>query len=195
MKILTEEQIKRLKIYEAELLRWNNHINLIGKSTQNAIWERHFKEGIALTTVLPQDKTGRIADFGSGSGIPGLVLAILTEHPIYLIEADQKKAAFLHHVASLCSCNVTVLTQRIETISPLSIDVAVARACAPLDVLFGFCERHLQAKGEFHFLKGKNVMTEIEAAQNTWTFTYKIHTINLGVDKATLVSGQHLQRS
>src|SRR6202171_2596462 len=88
----------------------------------------------------------KVVDVGSGGGLPGLPLKIARlSLNVTLIEADQAKAAFLVRAcAALGLRDVEVLARRAEELGrdPLyreSFDVAVARALAPMPVLFELC--------------------------------------------------------
>jgi 16S rRNA (guanine527-N7)-methyltransferase len=87
-----------------------------------------------------------VVDIGSGAGLPGLALKI--ERPalsVTLVEADQRKAAFLVQAcAALSLKDVDVVAMRAEVAGHDPryrevFDVAVARALAPMPVLAELC--------------------------------------------------------
>jgi 16S rRNA (guanine527-N7)-methyltransferase len=89
---------------------------------------------------------GRVVDVGSGAGLPGLPLKI--ERPalsVTLVEADQRKAAFLVQACALLGLkDVDVVGMRAEEAGRdpryrEAFDVAVARALAPMPVLVELC--------------------------------------------------------
>ena len=91
-------------------------------------------------------ETERVADVGSGGGLPGLPLKIvLPGLGMTLVEADQAKAAFLVRAcAALGLRDVEVVARRAEEVGRdpsyrESFDVAVARALAPMPVLVELC--------------------------------------------------------
>ena len=84
----------RLETYVALLIRWQRRRNLIGRGTVSDVWRRHILDSGQLAAHLPAG-TRRIVDLGSGAGLPGLVLAILTGAETALVESDAAKAAFL----------------------------------------------------------------------------------------------------
>ncbi len=51
---------------------------------------------------------------------------------VHLVEADQRKAAFLREAARVTGTDVTVLPERLERVTPFPVDVVTARAFAPL---------------------------------------------------------------
>jgi 16S rRNA (guanine527-N7)-methyltransferase len=88
----------------------------------------------------------KVVDVGSGAGLPGLPLKIARpDLAMTLIEADQRKAAFLVHAcASLGLGSVDVVARRAEEAGHdpglrESFDAAVARALAPMPVLVELC--------------------------------------------------------
>src|SRR5487761_1434363 len=88
----------------------------------------------------------KVADVGSGGGLPGLPLKIARpDLELTLIEADQDKAAFLVHAGEqLGREGVEVVARRAEDAGHdprlrEAFDVAVARALAPMPVLAELC--------------------------------------------------------
>ena len=127
----------RLEAYVALLRRWQRRRNLIGRGTEADIWRRHILDCGQLAAHLPPDAR-RIVDFGSGAGLPGVVLAILTETDTALVEADTAKAAFLAEAARITAAPCQIHRARIEEVDPWPVDAIVARALAPLDTLLDY---------------------------------------------------------
>jgi 16S rRNA (guanine527-N7)-methyltransferase len=106
-----DEQLAR---YEELLRRWSARINLIGPEARRNL-EAHIGEAREAGRYL--QPAGRALDFGSGGGLPAIPIAI--DHPAAqfdLVEADQKKWAFLKHVARECALNCRVLGDRLESL-------------------------------------------------------------------------------
>ena len=119
------------------LRRWQRRRNLIGRGSEADIWRRHILDSGQLAAHLPGG-TRRIVDLGSGAGLPGLVLAILTGAETTLVESDAAKAAFLAEAARVTDAPCTVRRARIEDIEPWPVDVVTARALAPLSRLLAY---------------------------------------------------------
>ena len=75
---VSRETITSLKKYESYLIKSNKTLNLIGKSTINEIWIRHFLDSSQVIDFIDENDKGLI-DLGSGAGFPGLVIAILAK--------------------------------------------------------------------------------------------------------------------
>ncbi len=171
---VSRETLDRLERYAGLLATWNPRINLVSKSTLGEAWTRHFSDSAQIFDALPDD-AGTVADFGSGAGFPGLVVAILAAEKrpglkVVLVESDQRKAVFLRTVAQEVGVAVDVRAARIEEVSPLAADVVMARALAPLTMLLGFAERHLAQGGTALFLKGASWRDEVAKSLAHWRF-------------------------
>ena len=81
---VSRETLERLERYVDLLLKWQRAINLIGPKTAQDIWCRHILDSGQLMAHLPET-SGPIVDLGTGSGLPGMVLAIMVPH-IHLID-------------------------------------------------------------------------------------------------------------
>ncbi|MFM9889225.1 MAG: 16S rRNA (guanine(527)-N(7))-methyltransferase RsmG [Rickettsiales bacterium] len=172
---VSRETTSRLEQYVALLLKWNGTINLIGRATVDDIWDRHIADSLQLMGLITPD-TARIADLGSGAGLPGLVIACcLPDAPITLVERDQRKAAFLLQAAQeLGLKRVRVIAKSLETIDE-TFDIITARALTSLDLLCGFAWPLMGVNTICLFPKGADFAREIEEAQRNWQFSYQLH--------------------
>jgi 16S rRNA (guanine(527)-N(7))-methyltransferase RsmG len=160
----------RLAAYRDLLQRWNTRINLVSDTSPDAIQSRHVLDSLQLLPLLP-DGSGPIADLGSGAGLPGLILAIVSSRPVHLVESDRRKAAFLTEAAAhLALKHVTVHAARIEAAALPPLDAVTARALAPLPDLLAHAFRLLAPRGIAVFPKGRTAKAELTAAAQAWTF-------------------------
>jgi 16S rRNA (guanine527-N7)-methyltransferase len=158
------EKLQRLV---ALIGRWNSTINLISHRDQAQIWDRHVLDSLQLAPLIPAG-VSRAIDLGSGAGFPGLILAIATNIPFDLIEADLRKAAFLREAARATDAPVQVHAVRIEEASILPAALITARGVAPLPKLLELSAPLLESGGHCLFLKGANVATELTQAASKW---------------------------
>ena len=166
---VSHETLGRLGVYLDLLGRWNARINLVSQATLADPWRRHILDSVQLRDDLG-DVTGPVADLGSGAGLPGMVLAIMGQAPVFLLESDQRKCAFLRTVARETATAVTIREGRIEANPGIGAEAIVARACAPLARLLELAEPHLGAGGRAVLLKGRTIEAEIEEARLHWSF-------------------------
>lgn len=138
---LRSEQIDALLLYHAELIRWNQKINLTGLRDPREIVIKHFLDSLTPLAFLRPNGGERWVDIGTGAGFPGLVLKIA--HPeveMMLIEATGKKVTFLHHLIGLLRLKgVSVVHDRLERLQGPEwqgvSDLLTTRALAPAFVL------------------------------------------------------------
>ena len=87
---VSRETYEKLCVFEKILIKWQNSINLISRSTIKSIWVRHFLDSAQLYTFV-RNVEGNIVDFGSGAGFPGMVLAIMGKKKLGAIELKPKR--------------------------------------------------------------------------------------------------------
>jgi 16S rRNA (guanine527-N7)-methyltransferase len=93
-------------------------------------WRVHVEQALEAVSVL-RELDGGIVDVGSGGGSPGLPLAaVLPDRPVTLLEANERKVAFLEHAARQFP-NVRVIRGRAEEQELETYGAAVAKALAP----------------------------------------------------------------
>ena len=166
-KDVSRETLAALEKFAALLLRWNRTVNLVSPGDKPLLWRRHIADSLQLASLI-QQPCDRAIDLGSGAGFPGLILALATNVTFDLIEADQRKAAFLREAARITGAPVHVHALRIEVANLPPAPLITARALAPLPKLLGFAEPLLAPGGQCLFLKGANVETELTHAAAQW---------------------------
>ncbi|PZP86192.1 MAG: 16S rRNA (guanine(527)-N(7))-methyltransferase RsmG [Azospirillum brasilense] len=169
------ETMERLRAYAALLLKWNAAINLVGKTTERDLWQRHIWDSYQLVPLVPHG-TLSLADLGSGGGLPGIVLAgALPETcAITMVERDMRKASFLREAvrslglkhATVIHGDVTELQQRFAVIT--------SRALASLDLLCSFAHPLREEGAICLFPKGEQYATEIAQARANWSFDHRV---------------------
>lgn len=167
---LSAEQHAQLEKYLDLLLAGNERMNLTRITKRAAAEVQHVGDSLTLLPFLPAG-AHRLADVGSGGGVPGIVLAIARpDASVVLIEATKKKTVFLREApAELGLSNVTVIEQRAEDAGRLAelretFDVAVARAVATMDWLAEWCLPLVKKGGKMLAMKGPKVQEELPVA-------------------------------
>lgn len=165
---VSRETEERLQAYAALLKKWNERINLVSPKDMDNLWERHILDSLQLVPLLKGRR--HFVDMGSGGGFPGIVVGIAANIPGVLIEADQRKSAFLREAARITGAQLTVLPCRLDRAEVTPAPVVTARALAPLDKLLEWARPLLKPDGVGLFLKGRQAEQEIEDAAKTWRF-------------------------
>lgn len=138
---------------------------LIGPREVPRLWSRHLFNCALLAEALPQN--ARVADVGSGAGLPGIVIALARpDLSITLIEPLLRRTTFLEEVVDQLSLtHVTVRRDRADAVHGQErFDVVTARAVAPLERLLGWCMPLVEPHGALLAMKGSSAPEEVEAA-------------------------------
>lgn len=137
---------------------------LLGPREAERVWERHILNCAALAS-LP--KTGaRVADVGSGAGLPGIPLAIARpDLSVVLMEPLLRRSSFLSEAIEELGLGdrVSVVRARAEDVED-DFDVVTARAVAPLGKLIGWTRPLFGSSGELLAMKGSSAQAEVADA-------------------------------
>lgn len=175
---VSRETCEALGRYQTLLDKWAGQINLVGASTLSHFWERHVLD-CAQILLVANNETATLADFGSGAGLPGLILACIlrdrtaSAHAT-LIEVSGKRCGFLREAARALEVSVSIRQEKIEVCTPLGVDLVTARAFAPLRKLLGYAYPWAEKGAHLIFLKGEDVQRELEEASTNWSFQSRV---------------------
>ncbi len=174
---VSRETLDGLQQYADLLKTWTPRINLISKGSIEHIWNRHILDSLQIARFLAAD-VRQWADFGSGGGLPGIVLSIVAreiapEMKMTLVESDSRKSVFLRTAIRELDLNAEVITKRVENIAPLRADIVSARALTSLSQLLSYASRHLAPHGEAIFPKGESWKNECDVAAQEWSFDFE----------------------
>ncbi|KUI31673.1 16S rRNA (guanine(527)-N(7))-methyltransferase RsmG [Mycobacterium sp. IS-1742] len=159
------ERIALAQRYADHLATAGVERGLIGPRETDRIWDRHILNSAALGELVESGE--RIADIGSGAGLPGIPLALARpDVHVTLIEPMQRRCDFLTEVVDALGVTVTVVRGRAEEPGVLrevgEMDVVTSRAVGSLDKLAAWSLGLLRVGGRMLALKGARAETEIE---------------------------------
>ena len=170
---VSRETIKKLNKYKDFLIISNKLLNLIGKTTENHMFSRHFTDSAQIYDLI-EDKS-EIIDLGSGAGFPGVILKILMDYNkidgnITLIEKSPKKCKFLQDLTDKLDLKIKIVNLKIENFKLNKISTIVSRAfkntVETIDILFKYNDKIESVI----LLKGKTYQQELEDAKKKYTF-------------------------
>lgn len=169
---LSDLQVEQFKLYEQELLEWNNRFNLTAIRDAEGIRSKHFLDSISCMRAWGNVVPGSLIDIGTGAGFPGLVLKIL--YPgmrLTLVDSIGKKVEFCRHVSETLGFHqIEAVIGRAEELGQQpayreKYDWAVARAVAGLPVLAEYLLPLVKVKGGMLAQKGQSGPVEAQAAE------------------------------
>ena len=184
------ETLERLEHFVAILRCENERQNLVAKSTLDDLWQRHIADAVQLVPFAPE--RGSWLDIGSGAGLPGIVIAIITNAPMLLVEPRRLRADFLQRTvdALALGSTVSVVHAKIEGVRHAPVDVITARAVASIDRLFAIAG-HLSHKGTIWVLpKGRSAKSELDDARRTWQGDFRLEPSRTDPDAQILVASR-----
>jgi 16S rRNA (guanine527-N7)-methyltransferase len=170
---VSRETIEKLNKYKVFLLNSNKLLNLIGKTTENHIFSRHFTDSGQIYDLI-EDKS-EIIDLGSGAGFPGVIIKILMNNNkidgnIMLIEKSPKKCKFLQNLSDKLGLTIKIVNLRVENFKFNKISTVVSRAFKntvdTIDILF----KNNEKIRSIILIKGKTYQHELEEAKKKYTF-------------------------
>jgi len=168
---LEASQVALIGDYLGRLIAMNELVNLTRITTPEDAWSRHVLDALTLVPHLVDLEPGaRVVDVGSGGGVPGIPLAIARpDLRVSLVEATDKKCAFLRAVTRALGLKVDVVTERAEKLATGHLkgafDVVTARAVAPIETLLGWTAPLAKPGGALLFIKGERADEELAAAK------------------------------
>jgi 16S rRNA (guanine527-N7)-methyltransferase len=169
---VSRETLEKLARYEGMVGEACKDQNLVSKATLDDFFERHIIDSAQLITFAPPEPQSWL-DIGSGAGLPGIVISILTGQPMTLVEPRRLRASFLSDVVSELSLDATVVQSRVESVHG-KFDMVTARAVAKLDKLLEI-SRHLSTGKTVWLLpKGQSGVLEVEEASRKWQAVFHV---------------------
>ncbi len=153
--------LNKLSEYKKILIKENEFMNLIGKSTIGDLDERHFLDCIQIVKYLPHYEKS-LMDIGTGAGLPGVIMSIIGYENLHLVEKSPKKSSFLEKCKYRLGLNYVVHNKSISEISNLNVDFITARAFASIEKIISMTKKIINKQTKFILLKGKSYLTELE---------------------------------
>ena len=175
---VSRETIRSLIQYENLLFKANKNLNLVGKSTIDNVWIRHFLDSVQVIDFIDNNRYSLI-DIGSGAGFPGLVLAIASKDrkmslKIKLIEKSLKKTLFLNEVIDQLKLDAQVINLNVfEKNYSLDSEVITARAFKPLEKILELIHNKAKNWKKIFVFLGKTGRNELVHASKSWDIEYK----------------------
>ena len=172
----SDNSLANLSLFHDILLKWNKKYNLISKSTEKSVWVRHILDSAQLIKFLDPLKQKNIADFGSGAGFPGLIIAFYNENRgfhVKLYEKSKVKRQFLLKIKEKLELkNVDIASDIYH--EEIKEDMIICRAFKKLEEIIRISREKIKKPHKLLILKGKNAQTEINKVSLGNNYSYKL---------------------
>jgi 16S rRNA (guanine527-N7)-methyltransferase len=161
--------VDRLDHFAALLLAESETQNLIARSTHETLWTRHLVDSAQLLDHMPPGARTWL-DIGSGAGLPGIVIALVSDLAVTMVEPRRRRVEFLRSATDALglSSRVTIVGSKIERLAPALYDVISARAVASLETLFEISTPFAKTETRWILPKGRGAHEELASTQRTW---------------------------
>lgn len=161
-----------LLAYLAQLQHWNKAYNLTAVRNPEDMLVQHVFDSLAVVPFLRVRRQGRdtrVADMGSGAGLPGIILAICQpDWTVFCVDAVGKKTAFIRQAAGVLGLtNVQAIHGRIESMDSLQADIVISRAFSSLADFVRIASHHRAPDGVLLAMKGQDPQDERIALEAT----------------------------
>lgn len=195
---LSPAKIDDFELFLQEMGRWNQVHNLTAIEGEKNSVRLHLIDSITVLPIMRQfldQENPKIADLGSGGGLPAIPIAILQSGwHVTLIEAIRKKTAFLQHVrGKLGLKNIEVLSERVEMVAksqPGQFDAVISRAFTNLAHFLELALPLLKPNGLVFAMKAKRADEELQdVCMDDWRLVADepLQIPNLAVERRLLV--------
>lgn len=171
----SDEKIHKIHKYIDLLLIFNKKYNLISKTTEKEVWNRHILDSAQIIKYIDFNKGHILTDFGSGAGLPGVILSIANTNPnfhVKLYEKSSVKRKFLNLIKKKlnikCDISENVYNDRIIA------NIIVSRAFKKIEEIIKISREIVKKPHKIIILKGKSAQAEINTISLASNYSYKL---------------------
>lgn len=145
-----------LSVYVAELMKWNERINLVGLKDEPSVVRELIYDALFLHGHVAGCTS--LVDIGSGAGILSIPLKLINKAmPVYSVDKTLKKIQFQRHIQrALRLTDFFPIHSRVESLPSLNVEALVAKAVGNIADILRLGGGHIKLGGRAYLLKGKN---------------------------------------
>jgi 16S rRNA (guanine527-N7)-methyltransferase len=182
---VSRETFERLRDYVARLKSEAPRHNLVSSSSLEHIWQRHILDSAQLLRFEPHTGASWL-DVGSGAGLPGLVIACLTEGSVTLLEPRRLRSEFLRKTIDALGLMTRVECAKVERVGGC-FDVITGRAVAPLSRFLEMSHHLSTEKTVWVLPKGRRAQSELAEAEHAWQGVFHVEPSVTDADSRIIV--------
>lgn len=175
------EQYRRLSDYVKLLQVYGERLNLVSQSDLSRLWENHVIPSIIAIPLIAFPFRARVADLGSGGGLPAIPLKIMRpDLQMHMIESSRKKSAFLKKVVDEIGLQETWIHHMHLSLKNkdfkyyYSFEIVTVRAVASMTRLIPLSKLLLKSGGFLLAWKGREDLEELTNITNKQALEFQI---------------------
>jgi 16S rRNA (guanine527-N7)-methyltransferase len=165
--------------YITMILEKNKKINIISQNTasKRTIIDRHIVDSAQIIDFVDL-KSNITTDLGSGSGMPGIIVAIILKNMnnnmnVHLYEKSYHKSQFLKEVSEKLNLKTKIFQKNIFEIKNLETGTIMSRAFKPMPVVLDLVYKNFSKFKNLIFFMGKSGKKVFENSKKKWELEYE----------------------
>jgi len=170
---LSDKKIQKIHKYIDLLLIFNKKYNLISKSTEKEIWNRHILDSAQIIKYIDFNKGHILSDFGSGAGLPGVIISIANTNPNFHVKLYEKSPVKRDFLADIQKITQFDIEKNVYDYEVIKSDYVVCRAFKKLDLIFDISREKIKNPHKLIILKGKNALNDLKKLPKDKNYRYK----------------------
>jgi len=175
---VSRETFSDFESYISMILEKNEKINLISDkfSEKNDIIERHIIDSAQIIDIVDFN-SNTTTDIGSGSGMPGIIIAILLKNlkkdiKVKLYEKSYHKSNFLKYVSKKLNLKTEIIQKNIFEERKIDTGTIMSRAFKPMPVVLDLVNENFINFSNIIFFMGKSGREIFKNTLNDWDLEY-----------------------
>jgi 16S rRNA (guanine(527)-N(7))-methyltransferase GidB len=186
-----DKKIKLIDLFVQEVLNFNKNYNLISKSSEKDIWNRHVLDSAQIIKYIDHKNSNSLADLGTGAGFPGIILAIffsdINMFHVKLYEKSNIKYKFIKAIIKKLRLKNTYIYDNDYQYHLIDTDYVVCRAFKKLPEILRISRETLKKPHKLIVMLGKSAQDEIKKASKGLIFKYKLVTSITASDSKIII--------
>ena len=187
----SDKKIKLLEIFVKEVLSYNKKYNLISKSSEKNIWNRHVLDSAQLVNYIDHKNFNSLSDLGTGGGFPGIILSIffndiITFH-VKLYDKSKVKVKFIKYIIDKIKLKNVNIYDNDYQYHVLDTDYIVCRAFKKLPEIIAISRETHKKPHKLIVMLGKSAQDEINKASKGLIYKYKLVNSITSIDSKILL--------
>ena len=172
----SQDALYKLDTFCNEVIEYNKKFNLISKSTEPQIWDRHVLDSAQLVKYIDFNDGSSLSDLGTGAGFPGIVLAIFNKNikfHVKLYEKSRVKNTFLFGLCEKLNIKVDIYENDYRS-HDITSNYVVSRAFKKLEEHIRISREIVKVNHKLIILKGRTAEEEIKKLNKDLNYSYTL---------------------
>ncbi len=173
-----DKKLELIELFVQEVLNYNQKYNLISRSSEKDIWNRHVLDSAQLVKHIDHKNFNSLADLGTGGGFPGIMLSIFysdifTFH-VKLYEKSKVKVNFIKSIIDKLGLRNVYIYDNDYQSHIIDTDYIVCRAFKKLPEILRISRETMKRPHKLIVMLGKSAQDELNKASKGMIYKYKL---------------------